>query len=292
MPRTIDEGFRDFLAKLTPSDYESTAAKNHRASIEACLKANFGLNRFFRTGSFGNGTSISRYSDVDCFASIPSSRLSWNSSYALTQVRDALNRRFYSTGVYVDCPAVVCPFGTDAKESTEVVPARYIGKIGNSNYITYEIPDCSGGWMHSSPETHNAYVRAVDQKLNGRVKPLIRFIKAWKCYRNVPISSFYLELRIARYAEGEQTIVYDIDVKRVFSHLYDVKLAKMQDPMGISGYINPCSTQAKLNDAWSKLSTALSRAEKAIEAKSRDNIKEAFDWWNLVYDGNFPGYYR
>ena len=107
MPRTIDEGFRDFLTKLTPSDYESTAAKNHRASIEACLKAKFGLNRFFRTGSFGNGTSISGYSDVDYFASIPSSRLSWNSSYALTQVREPLDRRFYSTDVYVDCPAAL-----------------------------------------------------------------------------------------------------------------------------------------------------------------------------------------
>jgi len=292
MPRTIEEGFRDFHAKLTPSEYESTAAKNHRASIEASLKANFGLNRFFRTGSFGNGTSISGYSDVDYFASIPSSRLSWNSSYALTQVRDALSRRFHSTDVYVDCPAVVSPFGTGAKESTEVVPAKYIGTIGNSNNSSYEIPDCSGGWMYSSPETHNAYVRYVDQKLNGRVKPLIRFIKAWKCYRNVPISSFYLELRITKYAEGEQEIFYDIDITRVFSHLYNLKLAQMQDPKGISGYVSPCSTQAKLDDAWSKLSTALSRAENALEAKSRGNIKEAFDWWNLVYDGNFPSYYR
>ncbi|MEG3863940.1 hypothetical protein [Microcoleus sp. herbarium12] len=146
--------------------------------------------------------------------------------------------------------------------------------------------------MRSSPETHNAYVRDIDQKLNGRVKPLIRFIKAWKCYLNVPISSFYLELRIAKYAEGEQAIVYDIDVKNIFSHLYKIELAQIQDPKGISGYISPCSTQAKLNDAWSKLSTALSRAEKALEAKSRGNIKEAFNWWNLVYDGNFPSYYK
>ncbi len=292
MPRTINEGFRDFLAKLTPSEYESTKAKNHRASIYDCLKANFGLNQFFRTGSFGNGTSISRYSDVDYFASIPYSRLSWNSSNALTQVRDALNRRFYLTSVHVDCPAVVCPFGTEAKESTEIVPARCIGKIGNSNYITYEIPNCSGGWMRSSPATHNAYVRDVDQRLNGKLKPLIRFIKAWKYYKKVPISSFYLELRIAKYAERKTAIVYDIDVKRVFSHLYNLKLAQMQDPKGISGYVSACSTQAKLNEAWFKLSTALSRAEKARQAANRGNIKEAFYWWNLVYNGNFPSYYR
>src|SRR5258708_3949048 len=71
MPRTVDEGFRDFLSRLTPSSYESAAATAHRASIEARLKNDFGLRRFFRTGSFGNGTSISGYSDVDYFASLP-----------------------------------------------------------------------------------------------------------------------------------------------------------------------------------------------------------------------------
>ena len=80
MPRTIDEGFRDFVRNLTPSDFESDAAKRHRASIEQCIRSNFGLLRFWRTGSFGNGTSISGYSDVDYMASIPGKNLKQNSS--------------------------------------------------------------------------------------------------------------------------------------------------------------------------------------------------------------------
>jgi hypothetical protein len=71
MPRTVDEGFRDFVSKLTPSSSESAAAASHRASI----------------------------------------------------VRDALDKRFPATGVRVSCPAVMVPFGSLAKESTEVVPA-------------------------------------------------------------------------------------------------------------------------------------------------------------------------
>jgi hypothetical protein len=62
--------------------------------------------------------------------------------------------------------------------------------------------------------------------------------------------------------------------------------------MGISGYISASSTQVKLDEAKSKILTAFVRAEKALEAKSKDNIKEAFYWWNLIYDGNFPSYYR
>ena len=106
--------------------------------------------------------------------------------------------------------------------------------------------------MRSSPDAHNAYVRKGDGDLGNKVKPLIRFIKAWKYYQNVPISSFYLELRVAKYAEGESSIIYDMDVKRVFSHLDSIDLANMQDPMGISGSISPCATQAQLDDAKSK----------------------------------------
>ena len=288
--RTVNQGFTHFLSTLTPTSGESTAAKNHRASIKACLESNFSMTRFFRTGSFGNGTSISGYSDVDYFAEIPTCNLKDNSATTLRQVRSALDKRFPDTNVHVNCPAVVVPFGTDAKESTEVTPADYI-EINEDGYRIYDIPDCSDGWMRSSPDAHNAYVREIDEDLGKKVKPLIRFIKAWKYYRNVPISSFYLELRVAKYAEGESTIVYDIDVKRVFSYLDRIGLANMQDPMGISGYISPCSTDANLEAAKLKLSTALTRAQKACEAKNDDDIKTAFDRWNLLYNYNFPSYY-
>lgn len=173
--RTVDQGFRTFLSTLTPTAGESTAAKNHRSSIKSCLESNFGMTNFFRTGSFGNGTSISGYSDVDYFAEIPTCNLKENSTTTLSQVRDALKKRFPTTNVRVSCPAVVVPFGTDAKESTEVTPADYI-KTTDDEYRVYDIPDCSDGWMRSSPEAHNAYVREIDENLSKKVKPLIRFI--------------------------------------------------------------------------------------------------------------------
>lgn len=287
--RTVHQGFVDFEKKLTPTAGESAAAKNHRASIETCLKSNFGMTRFFRTGSFGNGTSISGYSDVDYFAEIPICNLKENSTTTLSQVRDALDKRFPNTRVRVSCPAVLVPFGTDAKESTEVTPADYVEDIEDEHKV-YEIPDCSDGWMKSSPDAHNAYVREVNEDLGGKVKPLIRFIKAWKYYRYVPISSFYLELRVTKFVEGQSSITYDEDVKRVFAHLDRIDLANMRDPMGISGDISPCSTDAKLVDAKSKLSTALTRARKAYEARLSGNIAMAFSRWGQLYDGNFPSY--
>jgi hypothetical protein len=289
MPRTIEEGFRDFLATLTPSSTESAAAKSHRASIETRLKQDFGLRRFTRIGSFGNGTSISGYSDVDYLASLPRDALTDNSTYSLKKVRDALDARFPNTGVRVSCPAIAVPFGATKSETTEVVPADYIEE--EHGYKVYEIADCGGGWRRASPDAHNTYVASSNDRLKGKVKPLVRFIKAWKFFRDVPISSFYLELRVAKYANGENSIVYDIDVKRVLCQLRDCELADMQDPMGISGYIAACKTTAAYEDAMSKLDTAATRSEKAREAANAGCIDDAFDWWRLVYNYQFPTYY-
>lgn len=290
MPRSIEEGFDDFLVKLKAKVAETQAATRHRASIEACLTSNFGLKRFVRIGSFGNGTSVSGYSDIDYLASIPPAQLTQNSGYSLSKIRDALDARFPQTGVRVNTPAIAVPFGTYRSESTEVVPADYIGET--KGFKVYEIADGNGGWMRISPDSHNDYVARVDRQHGGRVKPLIRFVKAWKFYRSVPISSFYLEMRVAKYAEGESAIVYDIDVQRVLKSLWDHQLAKLQDPTGFSGYVSASKTEIQREDALSKLNTAVVRAQKARQAAVDANVADSFYWWRLLYNDAFPTYYR
>jgi hypothetical protein len=289
MAKTVDEAFRTFHGWLTPSDNETAAATSHRTSLYNCLNAHFDLMRFFRTGSFGNGTSVSGCSDVDYFASIPTAKLKQNSGSTLREVRDVLEARFPRTGVRVSTPAVLVPFGSDRSEWTEVVPADYIKKKDDTS--VYEIADGSGGWTRSSPEIHNRYVSAVNKQLGYKVKPLIRFVKAWKYHANAPISSFYLELRIAKYAAQETSIVYSIDVKNVFKLLLENELASVIDPKGISGYVRACSSSTNKDDALSKLETAYSRATKARAAERGDKISTAFDWWDKVFFDHFPAYY-
>src|SRR6266508_4336815 len=289
MAKTLDEAFRVFHSWLTPTAGETAAAKRHRASIEACLKSNFEITRFFRTGSFGNGTSIRGRSDVDYFASIPNRYLTQNCDSTLKKVWRALDDRFPDTGIGIRTPAVWVPFGEDASESTDVVPAEYLGK-NDDGYMIYDIADRSGGWMQTSPDAHTAYVSDINTKLSGKLKPLIRFVKAWKYYKNVPLYSFYLEMKVARYASDESSIVYSIDLKRIFRLLANEELSAMQDPTGVSGYIYPCFSEAMKDDALSKIDTALSRAEKACEAENDEEVEDTFYWWNLLFDGEFPSY--
>lgn len=289
MPRDIKKGFDDFHNKVKTSAVETAAAKSHRASIESCLKNNFGLKRFTRIGSFGNGTNINGHSDVDYLASIPTSELTQTSTASLSKVRNALNNRFSGTNVRVSTPAVVCPFGTYKSEDTEVVVADYIRET--NGFKVYEIADSNGGWMEVSPDAHNNYVARVNKKHGGKVKPLIRFIKAWKYYRDVPISSFYLEMRAAKYADGESSIIYDIDVNQILAMLDANKLATMKDPSGFGGNIYPCKTEALKQDALSKLKRAATRAGKARLAEENGDTKAAFECWSMLYNDKFPTYY-
>ncbi len=90
--------------------------------------------------------------------------------------------------------------------------------------------------------------------------------------------------------ESETDIFYDIDLNTILKKLYDCDLASIQDPKGISGYVYACSSEAKKQDALSKLLTAKVRAQKARDASASDNIKDAFYWWDKVFAGNFPNY--
>jgi hypothetical protein len=70
------------------------------------------VKRLFRTGSFGNGTSIYGYSDVDYFASVARDDLKADSRVSLRTLREIIEQRFPGTGVYVSSPAVRVPFGS------------------------------------------------------------------------------------------------------------------------------------------------------------------------------------
>lgn len=290
MAKNLDEGFNTFISWLAPLVSEHDKAKTHKESIRNCMINNFKCSDFFETGSFGNGTGVRHYSDTDYFAVCPQNEVWTNSSYTLRKIKESLQATFWNTtGISVSTPAVIIPFGQYASENIEVTPCTFNGLVDTpmGKKASYDIANFNYGWKKASPDAHNAYVKRENDRLDGKLKPLIQMVKAWKFYNNVPITSFYVELRVTKYAEKENSIVYDIDIKRIIKHLYDIKLASIIDPMGISGYVSACSSEAQKNDSISKLKTGLSRAQKAIEQREND-LDESFYWWKMFFNNKFP----
>ncbi|MFA5898218.1 MAG: nucleotidyltransferase [Hyphomicrobium sp.] len=291
MPSTIDAAFNAFLGQLRATPAESAAAASHRASIEAKLEATFGITSFFRTGSFGAGTNIVTYSDVDYFAVIPTSKLKSRSDLTLAEVAEALRERFPTTaGIRVDSPGVRVPFGLEGAHAAEIVPVDEMTWRTKLGFRAFDIPDGNGGWMFSAPDSHGAYVGDIDARLDYRVKPLIRFVKAWKFMRNVPIRSFYLEIRTAKYAGAEKSIIYDIDLLRVFREMLAEGLQDLPDPRFPDDpyVVKACRTELHRAEALSKLARTAEWAAEAWEHKQAGRIRQAFERWSLVFDGAFP----
>lgn len=290
MSKTIEEWFATLISRLEPLKTERNKAVVHKDTVQSCLEKNFACSLLFETGSFGNGTGVRHFSDTDYFARIPADKLYQNSATSLRLIKEALQETFWSTQwIIVSSPAVKIPFGKYKSEELEVTPCCYNNIITTTlgNFNRYKIPDWQGGWMFSSPKAHNEYVAFHDKRLYGKLKPLIQLVKAWKYYNNVPIISFYLELRITKYAETENAIIYDIDVKNVLKKLLEIELASIKDPMWISWLI-PCSSSLTQKlDALSKLNTAVTRAQKAVDSRI-NNIDDAFYWWNLLFNDYFP----
>lgn len=287
MARTVTEGFRVFLERLTPLQSQRDAAAKHRASVESSLRNAMPVNLFRETGSFTHGTGVRNYTDVDLLVSIGRARPN-SSDTALSWVKSALSASFPYTTVRICRPTVVVEFASGT-ETWEVLPGFITdrGPIGTS---VYDIPGASFGWLDSAPTAHLSYVTEINTKagIQGGAKKLARLAKAWKYYNNVPISSFYLEMRAAKYMSTESSFVPVIDVCRLLEHLNSIQLASMTDPKGASGRFYACSSEVKKADALSRLSTGAIRARKALDAHLNDDPQTAFYYLDLLFGGNFP----
>lgn len=292
MPTTVERAFDEFVTGLRSNKAELTGASSHRISIKSKLEQSFGMTAFFRSGSFGNGTNVTGYSDVDYFAVIPTANLKANSAFTLSAVAAALRERFPTTAnIRVNGPAVQVPFGLDGAEHTEIIPVDATGTTV-LGFRQFDMPDGNGGWMFSAPESHNAWVKHVDLQHGGRCRRLIRLLKAWRWLRGANIRSFYLEMYVTRYASAESVIIYDIDVRNVLRKLVVEGLPDIVDPRfpGDGRYLQPCATAAQRSDSLAKLATATQWANEAVDFRLGGRIPSAFGRWDLVFNYAFPIY--
>jgi hypothetical protein len=287
MTLSVSQGFDIFLGRLVPLESKRAAAASHRASVEASLRGALDVSLFRETGSFSHGTGVRGKSDVDLLVSIKGNRPG-SSDTAIGWVKSALVASFPYTSVRVSRPAVVVAFA-GGEETWEVIPG-FLTSRGGRGVSVYDIPGAATGWLDTAPLEHLAYVNEVNSQPNiaGGAKKLARLVKAWKYYNNVPVSSFYLEMRAAQYLAGQSSFIPVYDICLLLEHLDSIGLAAMNDPKGAAGRFEACSSPAKKSDALSKLSTGATRARKALDAHRKDDPATAFYYLNLLFDGHFP----
>lgn len=223
MSATAASMLESLIRVMTPDEAARAAAAKHRKEIEDWLTSDLGITRMRETGSWHHGTALDKFSDVDYFVSMPGSR-PLVSSLALETLRSSLSRGIKGAFISIDRPAVRLRY-FDGGPDVEITPA-YLKAPDD-----YDIPDPVGiGWIRSNPAVHLEYVDRAQKETDGRAKGLIRLVKTWKSWNDVPLSSFYLEMRTAQYALGNKPIIYDWDLRDIFKSLASNGLRDMNDP--------------------------------------------------------------
>lgn len=287
MALTVSQGFDVFLERLTPLQSDRDAKARHRLGVETSLKGStrFSVQLFRETGSFGHGTGVRNHCDVDLLVSMSANQPT--SDTALSWVKDALKASFPTTVVEIRRPTVVVRFAGGA-EPWEILPGFRTSSQGETPI--YDIPGPASGWMSSAPTAHLEYVNGVNQQAGilGGAKKLARLAKAWKYCNQVPISSFYLEMRAAQYMAAQTSFSATLYLCGYLEWLDKNELADMNDPMGKASRFSACSSAATRTTALSNLRTAATRARKATTAEQAGNTQLAFDFLDLLFGYQFP----
>lgn len=216
---------------------KNTRTTNHDSVSERYKRITKRINLDFRgrdsnslysryVGSYGRGTAIKGFSDVDMLIHLPDETYSKYNRYAekgqsalLQAVRNSIRKTYPNTDVGGDGQVVVVKFSDGMM--FEVVPA-FIDKDG----MSYIYPDSNGGgcWRTCNPVAEINAINQLNNKYNKNVKHLVRIMKAWRNENNVPISGMLLETLamnfLTQYEYASKTYVYyDWMVRDFFKYL-------------------------------------------------------------------------
>src|SRR5262249_2483936 len=114
--------------------------------------------------------------------------------------------------------------------------------------------------------------------------------KFWRSTRAVPvpISGFHAELLLASRSICAGVRTYSEKFCDLLRELLRRECSALNDPVGISGRISACPTDAKREQAVRTVAEAAFHADQALAAEAAENFQEAWRQWNSVFNGNFP----
>lgn len=290
----VADGFSALLSRIEPTERDIEVYESHRQSVTRRLETVFATNRVELIGSYARGSSIRATSDIDLLLILKREEVRRGEGYktsstVLDHVRGELLNRYPATPVVRDVHAVVVQFA-DNQHPVDVVPGFYLQHGGAMNYPIFAIPDGRGGWMQTSPQSHNKFINDADAQSGGKLKRVARLIKFWRRCRtpHIPLNSFHVELFLAEEKVCVGPMSYALCMNNALAKLANRQCQPLDDPMGISGQVPAAYTDDKKRRAQEAVLASAKRAYNALQAADAGDTREALRLWDLVFNGNFP----
>jgi len=239
-------------------------------------------------GSWGKSTEIRPPRDIDVVFVLPpgvyerfQTRPGNKQSQLLQEVKSVLQRNYPTTSMRGDGQVVIVPFTSYA---VEVAPA-FLLQSGQ-----YYICDTNNGGRYkiSDPKAEIKKVKDSNDATSGNTRDLIRMLKRWQEYCNVPLKSFLIELLAIEFLSswqyrGKSTIFYDLMTRDFFLSL--------KDKSSWSSVFVPGTNELMFlgdTDWKSRAETAYGRAVKACKFEADDMPYSAGQEWQKIFGTDIP----
>lgn len=301
---SVGDRFRRFLENLalTPNQRQDGQTK-HRA-VRKYLNLHYWsssseIANSDLVGSWGKSTEKRPPRDIDVLFVLPDSvkkrldDLSWftnKQSYLLQEVKNVLAASYPNTDMRADGQVVVVSF---ASYRVEVAPAfsekGLFGEI-TGKYIICDTNE-GGRWKQTDPIAEQEHVKSSNDATKGDTRNLIRMMKRWQDYCNVPIKSFVIELLAIEFLRGWEhagkgAFWYDYMVRDFLAFM---KYKAFLDSVTVPGTGESISW---LSADWkSRSESAHARAVKACEFEASDSPVSDIDAgqeWQKLFGDDMP----
>ncbi len=224
---------------------EILALQTARDDIERVLRGAYGYGpRIYYGGSYAKDTQIRSAYDLDIVMYLP--------SHDALPLRDLFEgvQSYLARAQFVVAPKTVAlrlPYKQGFH--VDVVPGR--ARDGTFKYASlYRNP---GSWMQTSLKVH------IDAIRKSGIRPIVRLLKLWRVQKNVPLTTFSIEIIAVAALHGHAIVDYSIALAKVFTYL--------SANIGTVRLIDPASSSNEVEVSYSDRLTTSQRASEAVQAQ-------------------------
>jgi len=287
---SVSKRFSDFLSNITLTQAQIDSGRGRRESVVQALNSHYWnsqhkTNNSLFVGSWGKNTTVRPPRDVDVLFKLPRSvydrfalRTGNRQSQLLQEVKGVLASKFTNTNIKGDGPVVKVPF---TSYDVELIP----GFALTSGRYWICMTDNGGYYKEADYDAETGAVKVSNDQTSGKTRHLIRMMKRWQAYCNVPLKSFWLELLSIEFLFGwehkdKSMTYYDWMVRDFLRYLEGKSHHTLYAP-GTFEAMN-------IGDGWlSKARTARQRAEKACENEP-SSPAVAGEEWQKIFGTDIP----
>jgi len=287
----VGDDFRSFCSNLTVDDRGTISDRyqliTRRLNLDICGLDSKTSHSLY-VGSYGRGTAINGFSDLDMVFWLPYSYYERYNGYQtngqsamLQDVRDSLRKTYPSTSVGADGQVVVISFKDGI--TFEIVPAF----VNKDDSFTYPDANNSGKWRVTNPRPEIAAISNMDSECNGNLKWLCRMMRSWKYEWSVPMGGLLIDTLAHRFIKDwayrdKSFLYYDWMSRDFFAFLANEPERDHWLAVGSNQYI---SSQGNFQY---KAKRCYNISLEAIQYESNGHTWSARSKWREIYGNAYP----